>query len=185
MRHEPAFVGGVARIAAAEMIIDAALAHAIERQHHQRADLGVAGAQRRAPQQFEDGGIGEFRRAANAAMRLIDNAGGTCGKIVEEGARVVLCTRRRAFARAAPGAKRSRSAVLCRARRGTHAPRCAARRRRPDVRSAQSSENTCRPRTARRPASRTSSAASRLVGRAHAARSYRCGRCPDALRDRL
>ena len=50
MRDQPLVVGGIAREAAAEMIVDAALAHAVERDGHglEQARLGAI-AQPAAP----------------------------------------------------------------------------------------------------------------------------------------
>ena len=74
MRHQPARIGGVARIAAAEMIVDAALAD-----RRQGAQDGVAiGLEARAfpgaPQQFEDPGLGKFGRGTDAAVERVDLA---------------------------------------------------------------------------------------------------------------
>ncbi len=53
MRHEPAFVDRIAREAAAEMIVDAALADMVERNLDGGEIARLAGAQARSPQQFE------------------------------------------------------------------------------------------------------------------------------------
>ncbi len=74
VRHQPALVDRVAREAAAEMIVDAALADALERQLDRPEVALLAGALARPPQEFEQHALREFRRAADAAMRGIDQA---------------------------------------------------------------------------------------------------------------
>ena len=74
MRHQPALVDRVAREAAAEMIVDAALADALERDLDRREVALLAGALPRPPQEFEQHAVREFRRAADAAMHGIDQA---------------------------------------------------------------------------------------------------------------
>ena len=84
MRREPARIGRIARKAAAEMVVDAAL-----RDRCQRADDGLtiglaAGALPGAPQQFEDAALREFRRVADAAVQRVDLAQQALGDLVEE-----------------------------------------------------------------------------------------------------
>src|SRR5205814_8469285 len=83
MRREPARIGRIARKAAAEMVVDAAL-----RDRRQRAGDGLAiglaaGALPAAPQQFEDAALREFRRVADAAVQGIDLAQPAPGDLVE------------------------------------------------------------------------------------------------------
>ena len=88
MRDQPFVVGGVAREAAAQVIVDAALAHAVERDGDRVAQLGVAAvAQPAAPQQLEDVGRGEFRRLAEAAPVEIALLHDAVGDLVEQGER--------------------------------------------------------------------------------------------------
>ena len=72
MRHEPALVDGVAREAAAEMIVDAALRDLRQRQVDRLGGCGIAEAESRAPQQPEELRLRKFRRAPDAAMHRID-----------------------------------------------------------------------------------------------------------------
>src|SRR5258708_4272418 len=83
MRHQPALVDRVARKAAAEMIVDAALADALERVLDQLEIALVAAAQSGAPDQLIERGIGEFRRSAQAAVRGVEGAAQPPGKAVE------------------------------------------------------------------------------------------------------
>src|SRR5262245_5902410 len=74
MRHQPALVDRVAREPAAEVIVDAALADALERDLDRREIALLAGALPCPPQEFEQHAVREFRRAAQAAMHGIDQA---------------------------------------------------------------------------------------------------------------
>ena len=138
-----------------------------------------------APEQFEHHRLREFRRAAHAAMDRIDQPPSWLRRAVELGAR-----RSRPWPSgcARLGEPRHQgAAVLLDARpapRGKCARPRAARRRRPACRSARLSENRCRPRTARRRASGTWSAASRRARRGDAAPPCRSGRCRAAPRGR-
>jgi hypothetical protein len=72
MRDQPFVVGGIAGEAAAQMVVDAALAHAVERDRHGVEQAGlVAIAQPGAPEHLEHVGRGEFRRLAEAAPHRI------------------------------------------------------------------------------------------------------------------
>ena len=64
MRHEPFGVGRIARIAAAEMIGDAARVHRLEHGADRLAEAPVAAAEHLAPEETEDRRVGEFGRAA-------------------------------------------------------------------------------------------------------------------------
>src|SRR3954465_10558591 len=74
MRDEPPLVDRIAREAAAEMIVDAALADALERQLDHRKIALLTCTQAGAPEKFEHHGIGKFRCAAQAAIDRIDGA---------------------------------------------------------------------------------------------------------------
>ncbi len=92
VRHEPALVDRVARKAAAEVIVDPALADALERQQHAREKRRRRGARlallarcalARAPQQLEQRALRKLRRAAQAAMRGVDRARDAVRHLVE------------------------------------------------------------------------------------------------------
>ncbi len=68
VRHQPEGVGRIPRIAAAEVIVDAALRHAVEHQVQRLLTLGRAGAERVLPQEPENRRIGEFHRTLQAAV---------------------------------------------------------------------------------------------------------------------
>ena len=74
VRHEPFGVGRVARIAAGEMIVDAAGVHRLEHGAQSFAEGRVAAAKHLVPEKAEDRRIGEFRRSREAAMNGIDRA---------------------------------------------------------------------------------------------------------------
>src|ERR1700733_7184488 len=74
MRHQPALVHGVARKAAAEMVVDATLADMVERDLHGGEVARLAAAQAATPEQLEQSALREFRRAARPAIARIDNA---------------------------------------------------------------------------------------------------------------
>ena len=84
MRNEPARIGRIAGEPAAEMIVDAALAHRIEGLHDRIAIGRLAGALPGPPQQFENPGLREFRRRADPTMQLIGLAQQTFGDFVEQ-----------------------------------------------------------------------------------------------------
>ncbi len=72
MRHQPALVDAVAREAAAEMIVDAALGDVSQRELDRRERIGETEAQPRAPQQIQELHLRKFRRAPDAAHHRID-----------------------------------------------------------------------------------------------------------------
>ena len=74
MRHEPFGVGRIARVAAAEMIIDTARVQGHEQAADRLAELRVAAAEHLVPEEAEDRRVGEFRRAADASVDLVDHA---------------------------------------------------------------------------------------------------------------
>ena len=87
MRYQPALIDGVAREAAAEVIVDPALAHCVERQFHQFEEPPVAAADAGAPQHLQHRALREFRRAAEPAIDGIERAGdGVCGGVELAGA---------------------------------------------------------------------------------------------------
>ncbi len=73
MRHQPALVGRIAREAAAEVVVDAALADALQRVLDQPEVTLVAGPQPGPPDQLVDRGVGEFRRPPHAAMGRVEH----------------------------------------------------------------------------------------------------------------
>ncbi len=74
MRHEPHGVGGIAGVAAAQMIIDAAGVHRLEERASGIAEPRVAATEHLVPEEAEDRRVGEFRRTADAAVLGIDGA---------------------------------------------------------------------------------------------------------------
>ena len=72
MRHEPFLVDAVAREAAAEMIVDAALRDLRQREVDRLERMRQPEAEARAPQKFEELRLRKFRRAPDAAMHRID-----------------------------------------------------------------------------------------------------------------
>ena len=83
MGREPALVGGVAGEAAAQVVVDAALAHALHAQDHGGLHQLRAGAQVAAPEQLQHGTLRELRRTADAAVAAVD--------LAQQRARHVLC----------------------------------------------------------------------------------------------
>ena len=82
MRNEPASVDGVARKAAADVIVDAALAEVEERRLHGVPERFVAGAQEAPPQHVENDRIRKFRGAGKtAALHVPDREDGPPGGI--------------------------------------------------------------------------------------------------------
>ncbi len=71
MRREPVLIGGIAGIAAAQMIIDAALRHGGQRFDHHFGKRGIAGPQIAAPDIFQHINLREFRGGAETAMHRI------------------------------------------------------------------------------------------------------------------
>ena len=72
--REPALVGGVAREAAAQMVVDAALAHPLHGEHDGGLHQHGAGIAVAAPEQLQHGTLRELRRAADAAVAAVDLA---------------------------------------------------------------------------------------------------------------
>ena len=96
MRHQPALVDRVAREAAAEMVVDAALADPLERDldcrevarplpslPRLRGRVREGGSLPGPPQKFEQHRLREFRRAANAAVHGVDQAAELLRRAVE------------------------------------------------------------------------------------------------------
>src|SRR5689334_23189500 len=71
MRYQPDRIRRVARVGAAEMVVDSALRHAIEHQMQSVLSLGRAGTERVLPKEAEDGRVGEFWSAAQPALLRI------------------------------------------------------------------------------------------------------------------
>ena len=85
VRHQPVRVDRVAREAAAEMIVDAALADVDERGLHGVARRLVAVADGAAPEQPEEIPLRKFRRAGQAAVQAVDGADHAAGEIGQHG----------------------------------------------------------------------------------------------------
>ena len=85
VRNEPALVDRIAGKAAAEMIVNAALANMMQRNVDGAEITRLAGAQTCPPQQLEQSGLRKFRRAARAAIHRIDNAAELLRGVVEFG----------------------------------------------------------------------------------------------------
>ena len=71
MRHQPQGVDRIAREAAAEMVVDAALADVGERVDDRLPHGGIAAGASLAPEELQQGRLGEFRCAAEPAMDCI------------------------------------------------------------------------------------------------------------------
>src|SRR5207302_3122040 len=80
---QPAGVGGIARIAAAEMVVDAALADRCQRAQYRIAIGRQTSALPGPPQQLKDAALREFRRGADAAVQRIHLAQQPFGDLVE------------------------------------------------------------------------------------------------------
>ena len=90
MRHQPEFVGAVARVTAAQVVIDAALRQLVECQGH-----GFAVKRRRrrtghVPEKFEHGGLRKFRRPRCSAAHRIDDAEQHPRRMIQNGHRWFL-----------------------------------------------------------------------------------------------
>jgi len=83
VRDQPALVDRVAREAAAEMVIDAALRDALKRQLDRVEIARLAGALPGAPEELEQHRLRELGGAAGAAMDRIDDAAELLGGAVE------------------------------------------------------------------------------------------------------
>ena len=75
VRHEPSLVDRVAREAASELVVDAALAHPAQSQQEGPAGCSIPRACSVAPEEFEHGGIGEFRRSPQPAIHAVHATG--------------------------------------------------------------------------------------------------------------
>ena len=71
MRRQPALVGGIAGEAAAQMVVDAALGHALHGQHHGRLHQQGAGAAVVAPEQLQHPALGKLGSAADTAVAAV------------------------------------------------------------------------------------------------------------------
>ena len=74
MRHQPDRIGRIPRIAAAEMVVDAALRHPFQHQVQRILAGRIAGAERILPEEPEDRRIGKFRRSLQPAMLSVVQA---------------------------------------------------------------------------------------------------------------
>src|SRR3954447_20556382 len=74
MRREPPLVDRIAREAAAEMVVDAAKRHSLERDEDAVPRLGAARAAGIAGEELDHHRVWEFRRAGEAAMRRVEGA---------------------------------------------------------------------------------------------------------------
>ena len=74
MRGEPDLVRRIARKAAAQMVVNAALAHPVERHSDGVGQVPVAGAPGGPPDEIEQAGLGKLRRALQAAVVTVDDA---------------------------------------------------------------------------------------------------------------
>src|SRR5262245_7213262 len=73
MRHEPHLVHRVTRETAAKVIVNAALAHALERMLDRLEKADVIGAKAGTPQHLQDGRLRKFWRAAQTAINGIEH----------------------------------------------------------------------------------------------------------------
>src|SRR5690606_38015514 len=87
MRHEPAFIHRIAGEAAAQMIVDSALAHMIEGTGDgpriAGGGSGVRHAQMGAPEKGEKGYLGKFRRTPYAAVHGVHEREQAFGNEIE------------------------------------------------------------------------------------------------------
>ena len=90
MRHQPDLVHRVARETAAQVIVDAALAHIVERHANGVAEAVLAGALPGAPELLENLRLREFRGAADAAAERVDILGEAVGDMIEQADRDAL-----------------------------------------------------------------------------------------------
>ena len=74
MRHQPALVDRVAREAAAEMVVDAALAHMGEGELDELEEARLVAPLPGAPQKLEHRALRKFRRAAEPTIDVIEGA---------------------------------------------------------------------------------------------------------------
>ena len=93
MRREPALVDRIAGEAAAEMVVDAAERHPLERDEDAVPRLGVARAAGVAGEELDHHRIREFRRAGEAAMRRVEGADEALADGVEIGKAKVAARR--------------------------------------------------------------------------------------------
>ena len=82
--HQPPLVGGIPGKAAAQVIVNAALAHGVQGHRDRLAQKGRTGPPVSPPQEPEKAGLGKFRRARGAAVQGVDQAAGSPGGLVQE-----------------------------------------------------------------------------------------------------
>jgi hypothetical protein len=75
VRHEPQRIDRIARKAAAQVIVNAALADVDERVQDGLTDPRISGRQGVTPEQVQHGGLRELRRAGEAAVDGIERLG--------------------------------------------------------------------------------------------------------------
>ena len=178
VRHEPAGVDGVAREAAADLVVDAAGGHPAQGLQRHR-DLAAR------QQELDHRGRGELRRPAPAAVGLVElppqsQHGGGQDRLGDLGFR-------RLHERARPGAAARSSAPPRRSPRAASSTRSTRRPAGPSTTAsggAARAGSRCRRRTARRRASGTRSAATRPGRSSPARRPCRSRRRPGAPRGR-
>ncbi len=93
MRREPEFIHRVARIATAEMVIDAAFRHMVERAGNVCGEVFAPHAQMDAPEQGEKGHLRKFWRAVYAAILRVHDVGELAGNGAKHSGRRLAGTR--------------------------------------------------------------------------------------------
>src|SRR5208283_6038460 len=73
VRHDPAFVDGIAVKSARQLVVDAAAGHLFERCYKYMAELFVAGTRILVDQQIKRSGMRELGRASEAAILRIEH----------------------------------------------------------------------------------------------------------------
>ena len=95
VRHQPQRVDGIAREAAAQVIVDAALADVDQRVQDGLADRPIVRRQRLAPEQMQHRGLRKLRRAGEAAVDRVERLGQALRRLGHECGRQGLGTGRR------------------------------------------------------------------------------------------
>ena len=135
VRHQPVRVGAVAGEAAAELVVDAAIGHGVQRARHHRQDRRVAGSAPGSEQELEGHRRRELRRAAEPAVHGVEAGTDARGGGIElRSLRVVIAGR---APTAAPADDR-------RARRPAPRPRCDASGTRRRRRRGRAGSRPCR-----------------------------------------
>ena len=84
MRRQPDGIGGVAGEAAAQVVIDAALAHAVQGNGNGLPEIPLAGPQPGPPQELEKRNLRKLGRPVGAAINPVNDAGGNVGGTVQQ-----------------------------------------------------------------------------------------------------